>query len=369
LGVNTTTYAYEVSPWQYFQKVIDCIVDFPDPVLELAVRNEMGVPSGDLMASDLSSLSRLVVYDPLSNLTGIEYATNLDILYIDIYDSTDILSLANLTNLTGLSLGSPLHNGTLVEGWAAPLLGLTRLEILQLDFRDVGDIDFLLAFPNLSVLSAIVSTIDNDDTAVLGQLTNLTSLSLQYSSINDFGFLPGLGNLLSLTLSGNQIDNTAILYISELSDQLTYLSLIDTTITDFGFLSSFDALTSLGLAANELDASDINMISQMAQLEGLGLDRVGVSDFGALSSLVNLRSLYLSNNGITNISFLSGLTNLHGIGLDNNLISDMEPLVLNAGLGEGDTVNLIGNPLNSVSCAVNIPALESRGVNVYHDCP
>ncbi|MHC4456840.1 MAG: hypothetical protein ACYS0I_07065 [Planctomycetota bacterium] len=41
LGINSETEDYAVTPWQYFQKVSDCVVELPDPNLEAAIREEI----------------------------------------------------------------------------------------------------------------------------------------------------------------------------------------------------------------------------------------------------------------------------------------------------------------------------------------
>ena len=48
----------------------------------------------------------------------------------------------------------------------------------------------------------------------------------------------------------------------------------------------------------------------------------------------------------------------------NNLISDLSPLVANTGLGDGDTIDVWGNPLSDASIQTHIPALQSRGATV-----
>jgi len=48
----------------------------------------------------------------------------------------------------------------------------------------------------------------------------------------------------------------------------------------------------------------------------------------------------------------------------DNQISDISPLVQNAGLAEGDKIYLGTNPLNSDSINMYIPQLEARGVIV-----
>ena len=58
------------------------------------------------------------------------------------------------------------------------------------------------------------------------------------------------------------------------------------------------------------------------------------------------------------------LTNLTTLELWSNNISDISPLVVNAGLGSGDTVDVRENPLNRTSIKTHIPTLQSRGVSV-----
>jgi hypothetical protein len=54
------------------------------------------------------------------------------------------------------------------------------------------------------------------------------------------------------------------------------------------------------------------------------------------------------------------------LGLMQNPISDISPLVDNLGLGEGDTVILVNNPLSEESINTYIPELEARGVTVEY---
>ena len=64
---------------------------------------------------------------------------------------------------------------------------------------------------------------------------------------------------------------------------------------------------------------------------------------------------------------MAGLINLIELSLENNSISDISPLVANAGLGSGDTVRLRGNPLSYQSIHTHIPTLQSKGVTVEFD--
>ena len=92
-----------------------------------------------------------------------------------------------------------------------------------------------------------------------------------------------------------------------------------------------------------------------------------VSDLSPLAGLTHLEILDLWVNSVSDISVLAGLTNLKGLGLLGNNITDLSPLVANADLGEGDTVDVRGNPLSYQSIHTHIPALQSRGVTVEFD--
>ena len=88
---------------------------------------------------------------------------------------------------------------------------------------------------------------------------------------------------------------------------------------------------------------------------------------GRTSNLTSLRTLWLWNTSISDISALSNLTNLTYLWLEDSSISDISPLVANTGLGSGDTVVLIRNPLSATSINTHIPALQGRGVTVTFD--
>ena len=95
-------------------------------------------------------------------------------------------------------------------------------------------------------------------------------------------------------------------------------------------------------------------------------DDNNISDISPLASLTNLMELILHDNNISDISPLVGLINLEVIDLHGSNISDISPLVENSGLSEGDTVDLIWNPLSTTSLNVYIPQLKARGVDVTY---
>jgi len=150
-----------------------------------------------------------------------------------------------------------------------------------------------------------------------------------------------------------------------------------------GPLAGLTGLKELGLGGNNI--ADIAALSNLPMLKRLSLDRNQITDIGALSDLTDLIVLWLDDNDIVDISPLSGLHKLGEVGestdwwleergdtkiclgLSNNQIADIGPLVDNEGLGEGDGIDLRGNPLSGDSLEVYLPQLEDRGVTVLRD--
>ena len=83
-----------------------------------------------------------------------------------------------------------------------------------------------------------------------------------------------------------------------------------------------------------------------------------------VDDMATLTGLYAADANISNLTGLEAATNLTELDLSGNSITDISPLVANTGLGEGDFVNLDGNPLNDTSLNTHIPTLRSRGVEV-----
>ena len=134
-------------------------------------------------------------------------------------------------------------------------------------------------------------------------------------------------------------------------------------ITDLSGLEYCVNLSDLDLHSNNI--SDISALSGLTNLTELMLWDTNISDVSALSGLTNLTQLLLGFNNISDISALSGLTNLNYLWLWDNNISDIQPLVDNSGLGGGDFLELRLNPLSYEAINTDIPALQSRSVDVW----
>lgn len=122
-------------------------------------------------------------------------------------------------------------------------------------------------------------------------------------------------------------------------------------------------LTHISAAAAEIES--VVGIQNLANLSRLVLQNNSISDIGPVSSLTSLTDLDFGTNLVTDVSALVGLTNLSVLVLQFNAdLTDIRPLVDNAGLGAGDEIYLAGtNP----DCA-HVAELRARGVTVFGAC-
>ena len=165
---------------------VDFVIEFPDTNLAAAIRPAVGLGAGDdILASRIQNLNSLMSTqrpsDPnlvkISNLSGLEYATNLKTLNFYANNVTDPTVLTKLPNLTWLNLSSN---------------SLT-------------------------------------DVTVLGELTNLTFLNIRRNQITDISPLSTLTTLTSLLLMGNPILDTSPIYPLT-QNNLTY---VDISVSEY----------------------------------------------------------------------------------------------------------------------------------------
>ncbi len=204
----------------------------------------------------MQSLTELdASYSEITDLTGLEFATNLQSLDLRNNQINNVAPLQYCTSLTELNLGANQIR------YIAPLSGLTNLTKLSLDFNQVSDFSTLGNFTNLSSLS-LNHTQFNDCTELQG-LSNLTELSLTGTETDSFQPLVTLTNLTSLTMVNAGIDNVDLAYISEISS-IKQLNIAQNQISNVSSLVGLTNLTDLNLDRNQInDLSSLNAVSDV----------------------------------------------------------------------------------------------------------
>ena len=268
-------------------------VNIPDANLRAAIAETLNKPPNvPLTQADMARLSRLNAHNrDISDLTGLELATNLS----EIHANNNLI--ADLSPLAGLSR-------------------LDRIEFRENVIRDLSPLSGLINLRRLYVNDNLIS-----DLSPVADLRLLEELHIGDNVIDDFSALAGLPKLRHIRFSGN----------------------LSADFSDFGALPSLQSLHTWGTpvinlegvrAFPKLQELDIcgGEISDLSALEGLTnlteLDLVGneITDISPLSSLTGLKRLNLRQNQIFDVSPLAALLNLQSIDLQNNEILDFSPL-------------------------------------------
>jgi len=302
-------------------------VYFADANLKVVVEKTLGV--ADPTPTDMLRLTELNAHERhISNLTGLEHATNLQILGLRDNQISDISLLSVFMNLELLNLDSnPIND-------LSPLSGLTNLKWLGIQASQISDISPLSGLTKLQSLCLGGNQIS--DISPLSNLTNLLLLWLQHNQISDISPLLRLMNLETLNLRGNQI-------------------------SDISPISELTSLQDVDLSQNQI--SGFTPLSGLVNLERLQFSNNQISDITFLSDLIDLQELWLGSNQIRDVLPLSGLTSLQVLYIGNNHIRELSPL---SELTNLQSLYVLNNPLNMDAYTIHIPLFESYGTTVYY---
>ncbi len=164
-------------------------VSIPDPNLAAAVRNALGLPQETPITQQL--MQKLTILNAqkaqISNLTGLEHATNLEILNLKSNQISDISALADLTQLELLSLTSNQINDI------SPLSTLTNLSMLWLNENQISIVKSLSNLTQLQSLSFA-----SNQLRIITPLKSLTQLETLYLNSNQISSIRPLRDLLNL---------------------------------------------------------------------------------------------------------------------------------------------------------------------------
>jgi hypothetical protein len=246
------------------------------------------------------------------------------------------------------------------------VLTINNTREIVANFRvNIEESDSIVLFPDANLEAIIRAKIEKPTDPIHEEdLKAIETMLVSGEGIESIEGLQFCSNLRELDLRSNMVSD-----ISQLSDlnQLEILLLNENPVDDISDLSGMPSLIELNLS--KTDVENLSPLSDLTTLEVLFLWGMGISDISAVSSLSNLNFISFGNNLISDISPLKDLVALDTVWLDANEITDIEPLVQNAGIGEGNEVRLQNNPLNTASCQEFLPLLEDRGVVVlYSDC-
>ena len=347
------------------------MVAVPDRNLEGAIRNALSLPETERLTR--RQMLRLLELDAqnsgIVDLTGIEYAIELQQLLLCDNQIHDLRSLEGLTRLETLTLCANMLNDI------SPLASLTQLRVLDLSNNMIADIAPLF---NLTLLEELgLERNGITDITPLIRLKALKTLRLADNPIADFTPLLELERTeLDIEVDTSQLDPlNLVVYIPDPNlkrairealqlpnntpitqqkmSELAEISAWGAGITDLTGLEYATSLRLASLVGNQIE--DLRPLAGLIQLKTLALEGNPVSDISPLANLTNLKALRLAGRRISDISLLANFTRLEALTLVNLAISDITPL---ANLTNLTYLNLEGNDIIDYSPLANLINLK-----------
>ena len=211
LGPNLETNTVEVYAEGHtvtFNAVVGAPVDIPDTNLRAVIEDALDKSPGTPIApAEIATLTHLKARNAnISDLTGLEHATNLTFLDISDNRISDISLVAGLINLTLLDLDgnalsdiSPvagLTNLTFLDIWRtpisdiSPIVGLINLTVLGLGYNSISDLSPLIANTELG---------EGDKIYVRGNPLSYQSIHTHIPTLQSRGVTVEFDNRISAT--------------------------------------------------------------------------------------------------------------------------------------------------------------------------
>jgi internalin A len=366
-------------------------VYFTDPVVEKYIRNSLYLPSGwvesgpnpyygytgPIQQKHLEGLKGFHHSSRMKDLTGLQYAKNIDSLSFEEGTIQDVSFLQEFKSLIHLVLPSDvkgietLHklDGLVALTFDGPfrqmdelgqaLAGMKSLEVLNiydLDTEHVDGLAVLAGNPNFKWLN-IYSSKDRKlkDISGLSKLVHLERLQLQGHLIDDLHALSSMTKLDILGLSNNRISDLGPL---RSLTNLTTIDLSENVIENVEPISHLTKLESLILDQNQIRS--VEPLGKLTRLQSLGLSNNQVADAGALASIPSLSGLELANNDLSDLSSLSQLQRIEQLNLADNQIVDLQPL---AKLRTLRSLNVSRNRIQDITPLKEITKLQGLDIS------
>ena len=344
--------------------------EFTDPVIEEAIRAQLGMEEEDILMTDrLWSVTEFTVPEGAQSLADLSLLPYLEKLTIRDFQLDSLTYLSALTYLKELDLSESRFPASELK----VIAGLPRLEKLSLAQCSLSTIADLAGAMNLKYLDVSSNTLRNLEPLI--PMSTLEELYLQHNAVTSLEALSALTGLRKLDVSYNSVTNLSPLAACA---SLSWLHAGHNAISDLTGMDTFGALTHLFLDNNQLTSA--YTLSKLSGLEELDLSHNNIRVVGSLGKLNNLVKLNISyndvyelpkwnsssllsvldasHNHVENVLPLISLENLTYLYLDYNQIWGLDPI---AGCYRLVMVNAYGNHIKDVS------ALTERNIIVNYD--
>ena len=286
------------------------IVNIPDVNLRAAINETLGKPeNARITQQEMLTLNEL-------------HAPNRGI--------TDLTGLETATNLRKLTLPDNLISDL------TPLASCTRLREVDLDKNVIFDLSPIASLTDLNRI--LISHNLVSDLSPLAGLIRLEVIGMSDNPLADLAPLSGCISLQNFHGWGTPVINLE--GIAELP-KFRQLNVCGAEISDLTPLAKAKGLTELYI--NSSQVTDLSPIAELTNLKRISFDNNEISDISPLKNLTNLTWINLSGNAISDVSPLAEIRGLTWIDLSDNRVTDPSPLA------NSDSLNWIGLTGNTIT--------------------
>ena len=253
------------------ERIPGASVHIPDPNLRAFIEEELGkTPNAPITVEEMARLHRISPKEMgIRDLTGLEFATNLEWLKIQGNQISDI----------------------------SPIAGLTKLDLLDISDNEISDLSPLTGLKNLRHVKVSRNNISD-----LSPLAGLPTLNRFDSWGNPVSDLSPLVELEVIDICGGEPDVSTLAGAKNLKE----LYLLGGGVSDVSPVAKLTGLTRLRVAGNPV--SDISPLAELTGLKWLELSENKISDISPLTKLKNLTWLHVGGNEISDFSPLEGFS-------------------------------------------------------------
>ena len=287
------------------------VVTIPDANLRIAINEALDKPeNARITHQEMQTLTVLHADNRgITDLTGLETATNLRDLALRDNLISDLTPLASLTRLQQLALS----NNVIFD--LSPLVSLSALREIGISGNLVSDLSPLAGLIRLEEIG--MSDNPLADLAPLSGLISLRVFSGWGTPVVNLGGIAELPKLREINLCGPEISDLSPLATAK---GLTQLYITGSQVTDLSPIAGLTNLKRISFHANQI--SDISPLKNLTNLTWVDLSENAISDVSPVAEIQGLAWIDLSDNLITDPSPLTNLDNLNWLGLTGNTILD-----------------------------------------------
>jgi internalin A len=244
------------------EAVQTAVVTFKDEGLEKYIRENLQKPSGDILVSDMETLSSIDLRDNIAyDLSGLEYAKNIYSATISDCTVKSITPLAKIEGLPYLNIAySVVEEVPDRVNWKA-------MHTFSVIDSSIPNINFLSSVTSLNSFTHVSSKLSSLEPIVNNR--DLASVDFSSSLVKDISPLKGMDKIDYLDFAQSQVASLETL------ETLTNLSVIDLSYNKITNLEPLLKLTNL-TAITAWDDPDKNKWlldrTQLKTLEGKGIE-------------------------------------------------------------------------------------------------